>query len=140
MTSNCLASTLTGGAGADKFVVSTVSAAKTIYINITDFSSGDSLKLANMTGTDTFISTKVNLTALSSTASLSDAMNTAIHGTSAAQINWFQSGGNTYVVQASGSHTVTTDFVDGTDLIVKLTGLVDLSAAGFNADSQLLQA
>jgi S-layer protein len=140
LTSNGLASTLTGGAGSDKFVVSTVSAAKTIYTTITDFGAGDSLKLANMsTGTETFNSTAVNLSALASTASLSDALNTAINGTAAAQINWFQFGGNTYVVQASAAHS-TAVFVDATDLVVKLTGLVDLSTAGFNADSQLLQA
>jgi hypothetical protein len=47
-------------------------------------------------------------------------------------INWFQFGGNTYIYQAAGtgaSGTHSTTGVDVTDTVVKVVGLVDLSAA-----------
>jgi S-layer protein len=47
---------------------------------------------------------------------------------------WFQFAGNTYVVMDSvgGAGIDSTIFVNGEDLIVKLTGLIDLSLASFN--------
>lgn len=148
LTSNAGSSVLTGGAGNDTFVVSTVSAAKTIYTTIADFSVGDTLKLGNVASNgiggngsavvETFKSTKVDLSGLTSSATLGDAINSAIHSTAAGEIRWFQFDGNTYVLEASAAHSATGDFVDGADLVVKLSGLVDLSKAGFNADNQSL--
>ena len=42
---------------------------------------------------------------------------------------WFQFGGDTYVVT---DVSTATSFVNGTDMVVKLTGLVDLSTATFD--------
>jgi S-layer protein len=141
LTSNTGANTLTGGTGSDKFVVTAASAAKTIYTTITDFGAGDSLQLVNTSGTESFVSTAVSLAALTSTASLTDAINTAVLGATTGQIKWFQFGGDTYVAVAAADHDATTGiFVDGSDQVVKLTGLVDLSGVGFNAGAQLLQA
>ncbi|MEN9864741.1 MAG: hypothetical protein RL748_331, partial [Pseudomonadota bacterium] len=44
-------------------------------------------------------------------------------------IGWFQLGGDTYVVETRHDGSSTPTFVNGTDLIVKLTGLIDLSHA-----------
>ena len=44
-------------------------------------------------------------------------------------ISWFQFGTNTFVVQNMAADNT---FNDGTDIIVKITGLVDLSASSFN--------
>ena len=53
-------------------------------------------------------------------------MDVAAASGTAGVIRWFQFGGNTYIVQdRSGS----ADFVNGTDIVVALTGLVDLSTA-----------
>lgn len=133
LTANGGADTLTGGAGSDTFIVATPSAAKTIYSTITDFSSGDCLTLRDMTGTEAFTATKVDLSALAATATLSDAINTSIRGAASAEIRWFQFGGNTYVIESASAHTPTTDFADASDLVVQLTGLIDLSGAGFNS-------
>jgi len=132
LTSNAFATTLTGGAGSDTFVVSTASAAKTIFTSITDFSAGDTLKLNNLTGGETFKATKTDLSTLSASASLSDALNLAITGAADGAIRWLQFGGDTYVVQNFGAGAATT-FEDGTDLVVKLSGTIDLSAMGFNS-------
>jgi S-layer protein len=43
---------------------------------------------------------------------------------------WFQSAGDTYVVEDNSS---TATFQNGVDTLVKLSGLVDLSTATFNA-------
>jgi S-layer protein len=138
LTSNAFATTLTGGAGSDTFVVSAASAAKTIFTTITDFSAGDTLKLKDVSSvTETFKSTKTDLSTLGASATLSDALNLAITGAADGEIRWLQFGGDTYVVQNIGSGASTT-FNDGTDLAVKLSGTIDLSAMGFNSGNQSL--
>jgi S-layer protein len=133
LTSNEFATTLTGGAGSDTFVVSaTVSAAKTIFTTITDFGKGDTLDLSALAGT-AFTATKSDLSTLGASATLSDALNLAITGAAGDEIRWLQFGGDTYVVQNIGA--TATAFVDGEDLVVKLSGTIDLSAMGFNSDT-----
>jgi S-layer protein len=97
-----------------------------IYTTITDFSSGDRLSLVDR-GVETFNRTKITL---GETAVFQDYANLAAAGDGAnnAVIRWFQFGGNTYVVQDLSTDST---FKSGTDIIVKLTGLVDLSAATF---------
>jgi S-layer protein len=62
-------------------------------------------------------------------------------GTDTDNAAWFQFGGNTYVVQSGLDHVTTTtpDFVDGTDSIIKISGLVDLSTASYNQDVGTLE-
>ena len=48
-------------------------------------------------------------------------------------VAWFQFNGNTFIVQDVDA---TAGFTDGQDIIVKLTGLVDLSASSFNEAGQ----
>lgn len=50
---------------------------------------------------------------------------------------WFQYGGNTYIVQDAGANGNT--FVDGQDVVVMITGLVDLSTASFNTSGATLE-
>jgi S-layer protein len=139
LTSNAFATTLTGGAGSDTFVISAATAAKTIFTTITDFSAGDTLKLIDVGGgvSETFKSTKTDLSTLGASATLSDALNLAITGAADGEIRWLQFGGDTYVVQNIGAGASTT-FNDGTDLVVRLSGTVDLSAMGFNSSLQSL--
>ncbi|MEK7259739.1 MAG: hypothetical protein AAB211_08055 [Pseudomonadota bacterium] len=131
LTSNAGLTTLTGGAGNDTFVVATNTANIGTYTTITDFSAGDLLQLANK-GTESFNTTKLSL---ADTAAFQDYLNLAAAGdggTANGIISWFQFGGNTFVVEdmtAGASYTV------ATDLIVKLTGLVDLSVASLNTGS-----
>ncbi|PIC01078.1 hypothetical protein [Caulobacter sp. X] len=126
--------TLTGGAGADTFNVAFVVSNANSYATITDASAGDSIVLKNVAAvTETFASAKV---ALGDTAVFQDFANQAISTTTAGAISWFQYAGNTYIVEnASGSATA---FQNGTDVVVKLAGLVDLSTASFSASSQTL--
>lgn len=131
LTANAGLTTLTGGAGNDTFVVATNTANIGTYTTITDFSAGDLLQLANK-GTESFNTTKLSL---ADTATFQDYLNLAAAGdggTANGIISWFQFGGNTFVVEdmtAGASYTV------ASDLIVKLTGLVDLSVASLNTGS-----
>lgn len=130
--------TITTGAGKDVVDVKGVAAGSTsapIITTITDFTVGqDKLTLKDQ-GTETFAATKVNVdtaTALfGGTVNALDLAATANGGTDAA-ITWFQYAGDTYVVQDLSAST--TAFA-ATDIVVKLTGLVDLSGltvADFN--------
>jgi S-layer protein len=54
-----------------------------------------------------------------------------VNSVGANDVAWFQFGGDTYVVMdVAGDSTA---FVNGEDMIVKLTGSVDLGNASFNS-------
>ncbi len=133
LTANAGLDTLTGGAGADVFKVMTVGANVNTYSTITDAASGDTIMLKDQ-GTEVFTTAKV---VLSGTAVFQDYANAVVNagGNSAANahIGWFQFSGDTYVVESLHNTGVTADFVNNTDLVVKLTGLVDLSTASLNS-------
>ena len=121
----------TGGEGEDTFVVTTPSAGNK-YATIEDFNSEeDTIQFADQ-GTEVFNSDAITL---ASTAVFQDYLDAAASGDAStnAQISWFQFEGDTYVaadyVDDSVSGTDGGTFNGGTDAVVKLTGLVDLSEA-----------
>lgn len=122
--------TLTGGEGNDIFMMNKPSNVNS-YSTITDITAGDVIDLdAANAGTVVFSQSAVTL---ASTAVFQDYANAAVNalGTDSNNAAWFQFGGNTYIVQ-SGDTTSGNDFVNGTDSIIKITGLVDLSTASYN--------
>ncbi len=127
LTSNAGLTTLTGGAGADTFVVATAGANVNVYTTITDASAGDTIRLVHQ-ATDTFNKTKLSL---GDTAVFQDYANLAAAGNGSANAasSWFQFGGNTYIVEDLSSDV---SFKNGFDIVVKLAGLVDLSTASLN--------
>jgi S-layer protein len=136
LTTNTGLSILTGGAGNDTFIVSGAGSNVNVYTTITDATAGDRLVLVNQ-GTETFNRTKLTL---GDTAVFQDYANLAASGDGGTNgaLSWFQFGGNTYVVM---DRSLANTFQGGTDLIVKLTGLVDLSTAVFsNAGSAITGA
>lgn len=114
---------LTGGAGKDTFTV-VANTNGNIYATIKDAAAGDILNFADA-GTETFAKTAVTLGA---TAVYQDFLNEAAKGDGSTHgaIAWFQFGGDTYVVE---DKSLATSFVNNTDIVVKLTGLVDLTNA-----------
>eukprot|EP01114_Cavostelium_apophysatum_P010786 TRINITY_DN24901_c0_g1_i1.p2 TRINITY_DN24901_c0_g1~~TRINITY_DN24901_c0_g1_i1.p2 ORF type:complete len:1271 (+),score=366.02 TRINITY_DN24901_c0_g1_i1:174-3986(+) len=126
--------TLTGGEGVDLFDVSGFTAANAgAAVSITDLTKGEKIKFVSDADAD-FVSSKVSLIAeatfdnyVTEAAKAADAA-TADHG-----IAWFQFNGNTFIVQDVNGDGA---FNNGTDIIVKLTGIVDLSAASFNEVGQ----
>ncbi|MCE3262036.1 MAG: hypothetical protein K0R43_1115 [Pseudoduganella sp.] len=117
--------TLTGGAGNDLFVIDTAPINVNSYSTITDFSSAD---LIEFTGATSFVAAKVTL---GDTAVFQDYANAAINSIGADAVAWFQFGGATYVVMDAGANS--SAFDNSTDMIVKLTGTVDLANASFNS-------
>ncbi|RZT08691.1 S-layer protein [Duganella sp. CF402] len=120
---------LTGGAGTDTFNVSDATSNVNSYATITDLSVGDIIAFGAGTA---FNASKV---LLEDTAVFQDYANAAIAESATGDISWFQIGGNTYVIDnVSGGTT----FDNGNDLIVKITGNVDLSHASFSATAHTL--
>ena len=130
LTTNGGLTTLTGGDGLDLFVIQTAGANDGIYSTITDASAGDRIELFGR-GTEVFNTTKL---ALASTASFSDYLDAAAASTDAANstIRFFEFGGNTYIVEDNSNNAT---FTDGTDIVVGLTGVVDLSTASLSYDA-----
>ena len=119
---------MTLGAGNDALVLSAPSANGNSYTTVTDIAVGDTINLAALTATaraDAALGAKV---ILADTAAFADylAATTAADASAAALVNWFQYGGNTYIVvddEAAASNV----FDNGVDSVIKLTGLVDLT-------------
>jgi hypothetical protein len=62
-------------------------------------------------------------------AVLTAALDTANGGAALGSAVWFTYGGDTYIAKQDGS----TNSFDGNDIVVKLTGIVDLTTAADNA-------
>jgi len=119
---------LFGGAGKDTFDVSGFKAAGTgSSVLINDIASGDVIKLATSTN---FNSNKTTVTDASLDAYITQAM---VDAGGIGGIAWFQTATDTYIVQdltAIGFHV-------NEDILVKISGLVDLSTASFNSAGTL---
>lgn len=125
LTSNAGLTTLTGGAGSDTFVIQNPGANVNVYTT-TDASAGDVLKLIDL-GTEAWTADKVSLANTATFQNYVDTIATNSGDVSAnAKISWFQFGGDTYVVEAQG-HAAATTYTASADLIVRITGLVDLN-------------
>jgi len=115
---------LTGGAGNDTFVM-VVPTNGNSYATITDLAAGDKIQFMVDHGTETFNSTKITL---ADTAVFQDFLDagsaSATAGSGNGVVRWFQFGGNTYVVNDASD---TPTFANGTDTVVRINGLVDLS-------------
>ncbi|MEW6759546.1 MAG: DUF4214 domain-containing protein [Pseudomonadota bacterium] len=127
---------LTGGAGNDLFVVSAGSIEHgtketNTYSHILDFQAGDlvQLKAFNVNETETVADDIVDVSKLSklaatleeSTAQFSNFVDAAIKEAGDGEAVWFNYKGDAYVVIDSGESTDT--FVNGEDMVVKLTGI-----------------
>lgn len=121
---SALGGTLTGGAGNDTFdvtlaVATAATEAGSVFTTITDLAAGDKIDFA-ATSSGAFNATKVTLGA--GVTNLDLALAAAVGGVNTTQ--WFQYGGNTYVISNDADAAF-----DAGDTVVKITGLVDLSAS-----------
>jgi S-layer protein len=130
LTTNGGLTTLTGGDGLDLFIIATAGANDGIYSTITDASAGDRIELFDR-GTEVFNSTKLELASTASFSDYLDAASASTDGTNST-IRFFEFGGNTYIVE---DNSTATTFVDGADIVVGLTGIVDLSTASLSYDA-----
>jgi Domain of unknown function (DUF4214) len=120
------------GTGADRVIINAISPSLNNYGVIQEVHGGVTLGFADH-GNETFASAKQELAAGAGFRDYADAVirqggNASGNGA----IGWFQFGGDTYVVESRHDGSApTAGFTSGTDIIVRLTGLVDLSSAGF---------
>ena len=119
---------LTGGAGEDTFVVAAAVAtgtteATSVLTTITDLNAGDTIDFdsANGGAVSAFESEAVTLGA--GVNNLDQALAAAVD--TASEATWFQYGNSTYIVADANADGV----FSANDIVVKLTGLVDLSDA-----------
>lgn len=128
-------SQLSGGLGADNFVIQEAGQNVGFYSTITDATAGDTITFTNTVNPVSFNSAKL---VLGGAASLQDYANLACDSTAGVTdgtLSWFQFAGNTFIVE---DLSVGADFVNGTDLIVQLTGLVDLSNSSLSTTNASL--
>ena len=130
--------TFTGGEGADKFVIGAKTAAslgtKDLYLTISDLGKGDSINVASLLNNATTVDSIAKIS-VASGATFEQALNASIAG-NANDVKWFQFENNTYlVVDGAAAGSV---FVDGTDSVIKITGLVDLSTSSISSNSEIL--
>jgi len=135
---------VTLGEGKDTINVNIASTNGNTYTTLTGFGTDDKVSFAGLmdviTGT---IADKTDLgsaISLGDTAAFADFLQAASAKTTNVnnvQVSWFQFQGNTYVAVDA---TTTNSWVNGTDTIVKLTGLVDLSTADLATEALLFSA
>jgi S-layer protein len=127
---------LWGGAGADTFVMNTPANVNS-YSTIMDIESGDFIDLDPAdTGGTTFVSSAI---VLGDTAVFQDYANATVKQLDDVgdDIAWFEFNNNTYIIQSGND--AADDFVNGTDSIIKIAGVVDLSTASYNAEFGTLE-
>ena len=127
------ADTLTGGAGKDTFNLSVKAAAGTQFDTITDAAAADKITFsANINNADADAEAAGSQLgeALSgvnaSVASFQDYLDAGAAGNASGNIAWFQFQGDTYIVHDIDAAST---YQNGSDNVVKLTGLIDLSDA-----------
>jgi len=119
--------TMTGGDGDDIFAITDAPTVGTAPGTITDFStSDDAIALST---SDSFVSAKIELDP--DLAVFQDYLDAAAAGNASNDISWFQFGGNTYVVQDVDASAT---FANNFDIVVKLTGTIDLTLSTWSAD------
>ena len=120
------ADTIDVGTGNDTVILTAANTNGTIFPSITGMNAGD--KIQFISGTASFQTAAITAGGAPTYADLLDA---ATNG-AANRVVWFQFGGDTYLVQDRSANTT---FTNGTDVVVKLVGLYDLSTATINGAS-----
>ncbi|SET22799.1 repeat-containing protein [Nitrosomonas marina] len=121
--------TMTGNGGTDTFIVTTALGGTSTTLlapTITDFTLGETISLAAGNGISEFTAAKVDVSGAANLAAALDIAAAGDGGTNTI-VDWFQFGGNTYLVQ---DNTAGNTFA-ATDIAVKLTGQLDLSTSTF---------
>jgi hypothetical protein len=124
---------LTGGAGNDTFLVKAAATndgnkESNTYTDILDFQAGDLLQLQYYSGAGTATAdvtgfTKLAATLNENTAVFSDFVNAAIKEAAVGAAVYFNYKGDAYVVIDSNVNSAADTFINGEDLVVKLTGI-----------------
>lgn len=139
-----------GGEGADKFYFATPTQLSKVS-TIADLGSGDTIYLVDNAGignaTDDIVNKFYSAGAqynANTTTTFEAKVNASLVQTGEGEATWFQHSGNTYIVidNDSGSGPIAgavDSYTAGKDVVIEITGLVDLSTASFNATTGTLE-
>jgi len=136
--------TFTGGGGNDTFVINgTGTNTASAYLTITDATAGDvidfrTVDAAGVTGAEsnaaiarsTTFGAKASLGANATLVNYLDNATSTNVNAAASVANWFQHGGNTFITVDNSSATT---YDAGVDVLVRLTGEVDLSSSTWSS-------
>ena len=120
------------GTGTDTVILDAIQTASGFYTSVTGAAAGDIIDLSDVIGTSAAVSAQTVLGAkvtLGGASSFTTYLNAAAAGdgnTANTVFNWFQFGGNTYIVQDT---SVAATFQDGADTVIELVGLVTLTTS-----------
>jgi S-layer protein len=128
LNNNCV---ITLGGGTDTVKVDGICANGQSYDSIAGFIKGDTLDLSTINlGASAFTKTALTLAATAVFQDYLDAV-CATNASSSGVFGWFQWNGDSYLVE---DRSAAATFQNGSDFVIKLAGLVDLSkAAGTDA-------
>ncbi len=130
--------TISVGIGDDVLTISAVGKDRSTYTTVRDAHQGMKIVLPEL-GTTQFTSSALQVAnAQSLNSYLDGAIASLGNAASNAAGAWFQFQGDTYYVQSRHDGRSNAQFVDGTDMVVKLTGLLDLSLAQMVGNSLVL--
>ncbi len=116
---------LTGNEGNDTFhVAASVFGAEGKFVTITDFTAGKDMLVLADHGEATFNEAPVSTTAATTAAEAISMIAGKTDGSTDAVVRWGQYDGNTYIVEVMNNDA---GVVSASDVVVKLSGLVDLS-------------
>lgn len=127
------ANNLTLGAGNDVVVFTKASASSAIFTTITSVAAGDVLNFAAV-GALANVDGKLGAALTSGVNDYQTFLNAAA-GKGAGVVSWFQFGGDTYIVEDVDTGGA---FLAGTDHVVKIVGLVDLSNSVIDQTAETL--
>ena len=136
--------TVYGGAGADKFYFATPTLLSNVS-TIADLGSGDTIYLQDAgVVVDKFFAAGAQYN-VNTTTGVDAKVKASLVQTGEGEATWFQNGGNTYIVidNDDGNNLLAGDITDsyiaGKDVVIEITGLVDLSTASFNTTTGSLE-
>lgn len=121
---------VTLGAGKDTLTVTAAKAkSNALFTTVTDAAAGDIINFGTIANT----TTKLGAAVPSGVDDYQTFLNSAANQPTSNTLSWFQTGGNTFLVLDSDKDTA--GFKAGSDIIVKLTGLIDLSNSTIAANA-----
>lgn len=123
---------LTGGAGNDTFTLAKNTALSSLqFTTITDFAKGDILNLVDVINGAGATTTLTKLAVVGATQAQLTSLALVGDGATTGIASWFQTATDTFIVI---DNTAGTAFGEGSDQVIKLTGLVDLTTASITSE------
>ncbi|AVT82969.1 DUF4214 domain-containing protein [Rhodopseudomonas palustris] len=115
--------TVTLGAGADTLTIGAVNQSSAIFTTVTDIAAGDVINNGSLSVFAGVVGGKLGAALTSGVNDYQTFLNNAA-SQGVGHVSWFQYGGDTYLVE---DNSAAATFTGNADLVIKFTGLVDLS-------------